>query len=113
MSQPLKERVAIIVGSSSGMGRATAITFAAAGAKVILAARGAEALQTLVEEIGENVETAVADLGDANVRAALCRCKGGNLGRPPREGVEDRGFPAVGQADYCYFHRVSRINRSP
>ena len=34
MSFSLADKVAIIVGSSSGMGRATAITFAEAGAKV-------------------------------------------------------------------------------
>ena len=64
MSQPLKERVAIIVGSSSGMGRATAITFATAGAKVILAARGVEALQMLAEEIGENAISYPTDVQD-------------------------------------------------
>ena len=39
MNQSLKDQVAIIVGSSSGMGKATAVTFVEAGAKVVLAAR--------------------------------------------------------------------------
>ena len=39
MSLPLQDRVAIVVGSSSGMGRATAVAYAAAGAKIVAAAR--------------------------------------------------------------------------
>ena len=47
----LKDSVAIIVGSSSGMGRATALTFAQEGAKVVLAARRLQVLNELTSEI--------------------------------------------------------------
>jgi len=47
----LKDSVVIIVGSSSGMGRATALTFAQEGAKVVLAARRLQVLNELTAEI--------------------------------------------------------------
>jgi short-subunit dehydrogenase len=44
-------KVAIITGASSGIGEVTALEFAAAGAKVVLAARRIERLQKLAEKI--------------------------------------------------------------
>lgn len=50
--QKLENKVAIIVGASSGMGRATAIAFSREGSKLVLASRNASALQSLSEELG-------------------------------------------------------------
>ena len=47
----MKGKVALITGASSGIGRATALAFAAKGASVVLAARRQEELQLLVAEI--------------------------------------------------------------
>jgi NAD(P)-dependent dehydrogenase (short-subunit alcohol dehydrogenase family) len=47
----MNEKVALITGASSGIGRATAEVFAARGAKVVLAARRESELATLVTEI--------------------------------------------------------------
>ena len=66
MSSSLKDRVAIVVGSSSGMGRATAVTLAAAGANVVLAARSVDKLDALAQEIGENATACPTDVGNAN-----------------------------------------------
>jgi NADP-dependent 3-hydroxy acid dehydrogenase YdfG len=44
---PLQEQVAIVTGASSGIGRATAEALSAAGARVVLAARNQEALQSV------------------------------------------------------------------
>jgi 3-oxoacyl-[acyl-carrier protein] reductase len=47
----LKEKVALITGASQGIGRATALAFAASGAKVAVAARQVAKLEDLVKEI--------------------------------------------------------------
>jgi NAD(P)-dependent dehydrogenase (short-subunit alcohol dehydrogenase family) len=55
MELGLNGKVAIVTGGSSGIGRATAITFAQAGAKVVVAARriqeGEETVR-LVKDVG-------------------------------------------------------------
>ena len=60
----LKEKVALIVGASSGIGRATAKLFAAEGAKLVLGARRDAELQSLVAEIEAAGGLAVALAGD-------------------------------------------------
>ena len=47
----LKDKVAVVTGASQGIGRETALALAQAGAKVVVAARNAEKLAALVEEI--------------------------------------------------------------
>jgi len=47
----LKGRVAVVTGASSGIGEACALGYAAAGAKVVMAARRAERLDALVAKI--------------------------------------------------------------
>ena len=47
----LKDKVAIITGASRGIGRATALAFAQAGAKVVLAARTQHDLETVADLI--------------------------------------------------------------
>ncbi len=52
-------KTAVITGASSGIGESCARKFVAAGARVVLAARSAEPLQRLVEELGADVAHAV------------------------------------------------------
>ena len=50
----IKNKVIVITGASSGMGAATARKLSALGAKVVLAARRVDLLETLAQELGEN-----------------------------------------------------------
>lgn len=50
----LGDRVVFITGASSGIGRACAVEFARAGARVVLAARSEDKLRDLEKEIGAN-----------------------------------------------------------
>lgn len=49
--KPIGVQVVALVGASSGIGRAAALAFAARGARLVVAARGREGLDSLVEEI--------------------------------------------------------------
>lgn len=60
----LKDKVAIITGASSGIGRAAALLFASEGAKLVVTARRARELDELVAEISGLGGTAVAYAGD-------------------------------------------------
>ncbi len=65
--KPIAEQVVVIVGASSGIGRATALAFADRGARVVAAARGEQGLKSLVEEIraaGGEATYLTADVND-------------------------------------------------
>src|SRR4051794_29630842 len=69
-SRDLNGAVVVVTGASSGIGRAAARRFAAAGARVVVTARRAQALQELAAEIGPTAIAVPADAADA---AAVAR----------------------------------------
>jgi NAD(P)-dependent dehydrogenase (short-subunit alcohol dehydrogenase family) len=64
----LEGQIAIIVGASSGMGRAAALAFVAEGAKVAVSARRGAELRALVAEITKSGGEAIALAADVSKR---------------------------------------------
>jgi len=80
----LKDKVALVTGASQGIGRATAIALAAAGAKVACAARNVEKLEAVVAEIGAKDQEARAiqlDVGNGEQVKAAFKQIGERFGR--------------------------------
>lgn len=74
MSQKLKDRVAIIVGSTSGIGKAIAEAFAAEGAKVVITGRRKEQGEAVAKKItddGFEASFYQVDVNDPNQCKAL------------------------------------------
>ena len=90
----LDGRVAVVTGGSSGIGQAMGAALAAAGARVVLIARGADALAAAAARIsaaGGAASWVSADLGD---RAELARGAGEaavRIRRAGHPGVRGRG----------------------
>ena len=60
----LKDKVAIVTGSTSGMGRATAVLFARKGAKVVVTGRNQERAKEVVSQIKDEGFEAIYVLAD-------------------------------------------------
>jgi NAD(P)-dependent dehydrogenase (short-subunit alcohol dehydrogenase family) len=69
----MKDKVVLITGASSGIGRATAVRFAAEGARVVLVARSASALAEVVAGIEADGGRAKAIPGDVTQEADVER----------------------------------------
>jgi len=69
----LQNNTALVIGASSGVGRATVSSLLANGASVVAVARGAEALHELAAETGGRVRTVTADATDSSTAQRLFR----------------------------------------
>jgi len=84
MPRKLEEQVVVVTGASSGIGRAIARAFGAAGAKVGLIARTTEALEHAASEIREAGSEALVlplDVSDAKKMSAAARAVVDRFGR--------------------------------
>jgi len=73
-TQPFKDQIALVTGASRGIGAATAVALARAGAHVVLTGRDARALEAIEEQIhseGGTATIAPADLAEPDAIARL------------------------------------------
>jgi NADP-dependent 3-hydroxy acid dehydrogenase YdfG len=71
MNKALSGKTAIVTGSSSGIGYATAFTLAQAGAAVVIHARRKDRLDKLASEIAAQGDNALPVAGDASIQAEI------------------------------------------
>ncbi|MER6084518.1 glucose 1-dehydrogenase [Streptomyces sp. NPDC001833] len=116
MASGLDGRSVIVTGAGSGIGRATALAFAAEGARVLVADLNAEAAGTAVAEIEKAGGTAVAvtgDLGEQSVVdevvATAVERFGGVDVLVNNAGIMDR-MSALADVSDVEWERVIRVN---
>lgn len=73
MDTPLKNKVALVTGASSGIGAATTRSLAENGAKVIITARRTERLRQLQDEFGDLIHVIAADITSEPAVESLIR----------------------------------------
>jgi NAD(P)-dependent dehydrogenase (short-subunit alcohol dehydrogenase family) len=84
MSRNLREKIVVITGASSGIGRAAARLFARQGATVVLAARSTKSLEEVAltcEQFGAQALVVPTDVADEAQVRALARCAIERFGR--------------------------------
>jgi short-subunit dehydrogenase len=93
--------VVVLTGASSGVGRAAALAFARAGSRLVLAARGVEALEAVAgacRELGAEVLVQPTDVSDPDAVEALAEAAEARFGRVDVWG-NIAGVGAVGAFD--------------
>lgn len=116
MSITLKNKVALVVGSSSGIGRASALALAAAGAKVFVAARREAECKAVVDEIqaaGGEAASARVDVtapGEVEALVAKVAARWGRLDCAVNSAAIVEDFVPITEADDAVFDRMMAVN---
>ncbi|MDH6455556.1 MULTISPECIES: glucose 1-dehydrogenase [unclassified Streptomyces] len=116
MADEFEGRGVIVTGAGSGIGRATALAFAARGARVLIADLNAEGAEAVVKEIAEAGGTAVAVTGDLSEQAVVDEVArtaverfGGVDVLVNNAGIMDR-MSALADVSDAEWERVVRVN---
>lgn len=116
MTEPLGGRVALVTGSSRGIGLATACALAAAGARVAMLARSADVLAQRAAEIGDRAMAIPCDVSDgAAVERAVAAVRIA-LGEPAilvnNAGIfEPRPVEAITPGDFARTVQVNLVGQ--
>ncbi len=111
----IEGKAAIVTGASSGIGRALCVELARQGARVVAAARRADRLRQLADEIaafGDRVETVAGDVTDPATRQALLDAAESRFGGLAIL-VNNAGIGALGRfedADPARLRRIMEVN---
>ncbi|GAA1748845.1 hypothetical protein GCM10009734_65760 [Nonomuraea bangladeshensis] len=81
MTTTFDGRVALITGAGSGIGRAMAVAFAKAGARVVACDLNEESARQTASAIGDQAVAVAADIGDETAVSALAEAAIGAYGR--------------------------------
>jgi NAD(P)-dependent dehydrogenase (short-subunit alcohol dehydrogenase family) len=115
MTKPVSQQTVVVVGASSGIGRATALAFAREGARVVVAARSEDDLTSLVAEITQNggdafaVPTDVAEMEQLRSLAAAASARYGGIDTWVN-GAAVTVYGTVEQITPEEYDRVLRVN---
>lgn len=99
MDLQLTDRVFVVTGATSGLGRAAAETLVAEGARVVVAARTADDVAAAAEDLGDAAIGQVADLTDPRAPATLVDAARGRWRRLDGAFVSHGGPPATAALD--------------
>lgn len=103
--------MAVVTGASGGIGAAVARRLAAAGARVVLVARGPEPLERVAEEVGGTAVAADLTRGEAG---ALAAALGGGAADVLVNAAGDFALAPVAETDPAMFDRMIDANlRAP